>query len=411
MTTPASPPQQIPGRAAMFVLLAVVFINLMGFGILMPILPFYAQSFHAPAWQVTWAFTAFSIGNFFAEPVWGRLSDRIGRRPILIGTIAASGLGFIALAFAPTIWAVLVIRLFSGLTTGNLSTIQSYIADITPPRFRSGRIGMLGAAFALGFVAGPAMGGLLARPQLGSAGFHLPLFVAGGMSLIAALGVVLFVRESRGGGQKVAAIQGPHLAVWIEARRHPVLGRALVVTLLLTGAFSAVESTFGLWAQHRYGWGPFKLSLCFASVAITAAIAQAFVTGRLTRRYGEAVMLSTGLAIISLSLAILPLGAGIVRTIILMAVAVFGQALALPNISALISRTTAPDRQGAMLGMNMSIGALARAIGPVAGGALFSIVGADAPLFVAALVLAPAVLLAWQAEGAARRRYQKEEAH
>jgi MFS family permease len=411
MTPPASAPQQIPGRAALLVLLAVVFINLMGFGILMPILPFYAQSFHAPAWQVTWAFTAFSIGNFFAEPVWGRLSDRIGRRPILIGTIAASGLGFIALAFAPNIWAVLAVRLFSGLTTGNLSTIQSYIADITPPRFRSGRIGMLGAAFALGFVAGPAMGGLLARPQLGSAGFHLPLFVAGGMSLIAALGVILFVRESRDGGQKAPAIQGPHLAVWIEARRHPVLGRALVVTLLLTGAFSAVESTFGLWAQHRYGWGPFKLSLCFASVAITAAIAQAFVTGRLTRRYGEAVMLATGLAIISLSLAILPLGEGIIRTIVLMAVAVFGQALALPNISALISRTTAPDRQGAMLGMNMSIGALARAAGPVAGGALFSIVGADAPLFVAALVLAPAVLLAWQAEGAARRRYQKDEAH
>jgi DHA1 family tetracycline resistance protein-like MFS transporter len=394
----------------MFVLLAVVFINLMGFGILMPILPFYAQSFHAPAWQVTWVFAAFSIGNFFAEPVWGRLSDRIGRRPILIGTIAASGLGFVALAFAPNIWAALAIRLVSGLTTGNLSTIQSYIADITPPRLRSGRIGLLGAAFALGFVAGPAMGGLLARPQLGSAGFHLPLFVAGGMSLAAALGVILFVRESRG-GQKAPAIQGPRLAVWIEARRHPVLGRALIVTLLLTGAFSAVESTFGLWAQHRYGWGPFKLSLCFASVAVTAALAQAFVTGRLTRRYGEAVMLATGLAIIGLSLALLPLGAGILRTIFLMAFAVFGQALALPNISALISRTTAPDRQGAMLGMNMSVGALARAAGPVAGGALFSIVGADAPLFVSALVLAPAVLLAWQAEGAARRRFIKEEAH
>jgi len=398
-----------PGRAALLVLLAVVFINLMGFGILMPILPFYAQSFHAPAWQVTWVFTAFSIGNFFAEPVWGRLSDRIGRRPILIGTIAASGLGFIALAFAPNIWAALLIRLASGLTTGNLSTIQGYIADITPPKYRSGRIGMLGAAFALGFVAGPAMGGLLAKPQLGSAGFHLPLFVAGAMSLIAALGVVLFVRESRG-GQTVDAIQGPRFAVLIEAKRHPILGKALIVTLLLTGAFSAVESTFGLWAQHRYGWGPAKLSLCFASVAIVAAIAQGFVTGRLTRRYGEAAMLALGLAIIGLSLAILPLGAGIVRTIVLMAIAVFGQALALPNISALISRTTPHDRQGAMLGLNMSIGALARAAGPVAGGALFSVIGADAPLYVSALVLAPAVLLAWQAEGAAKRRFMKEEA-
>jgi MFS family permease len=391
----------------MAVLLTVVFINLVGFGILMPILPFYAQSFHAPAWQVTWVFTAFSVGNFFAEPVWGRLSDRIGRRPILIGTIAASGLGFIALAFAHTIWAALLIRLFSGLTTGNLSTIQGYIADITPPRLRSGRIGMLGAAFALGFVAGPAMGGLLAKPAMGSAGFHLPLFVAGGISLIAALGVVLFVRESHPPGS-LNPVERSRFVLWQEARRHPVLGRALIVTLLLTAAFSAVESTFGLWAQHRYGWGPSKLAICFASVAIAAAIAQGFVTGRLTRRYGEAAMLASGLTLIGLCLALLPLGEGIVRTIALMAMAVLGQALALPNISALISRTTAPDRQGAMLGLNTSIGALARATGPVAGGALFSIVGPDAPLFTAALVLAPTVLLAWQAEGAAKRRLLKE---
>jgi MFS family permease len=399
-----------PGRAALLVLLAVVFINLMGFGILMPILPFYAQSFHAPVWQVTWVFAAFSIGNVFAEPVWGRLSDRIGRRPILIGTIAASGLGFVALAFAPNIWAVLLIRLASGLTTGNLSTIQSYIADITPPKLRSGRIGLLGAAFALGFVAGPAMGGLLARPQLGGAGFHLPLFIAGAMSAVAALGVVLFVRESRI-ARTPTAIAPSRGAVWTEARRHPVLGRALSITLLLTLAFSAVESTFGLWAQHRYGWGPFKLSVCFASVAVTAALAQGFITGRLTRRFGEAAMLATGLVVIAVALAALPFGAGIVRTIAWMAIAVFGQALALPNISALISRTTAHDRQGAMLGLNMSVGALARAAGPVGGGALFSIVGADAPLFASAIILAPAILLAVQAEGAARRPVLNEEAH
>jgi MFS family permease len=392
------------------VLLAVVFINLMGFGILMPILPFYAQSFHAPAWQVTWVFAAFSIGNVFAEPVWGRLSDHIGRRPILIGTIAASGLGFVALAFAPNIWAVLLIRLASGLTTGNLSTIQSYIADITPPKLRAGRIGLLGAAFALGFVAGPAMGGLLARPQLGGAGFHLPLFIAGAMSAVAALGVVLFVRESRI-ARTPTAVAPSRSAVWTEARRHPVLGRALLITLLLTLAFSAVESTFGLWAQHRFGWGPFKLSVCFASVAVTAALAQGFVTGRLTRRFGEAAMLATGLVVIAVALAVLPLGAGIVRTIALMAIAVFGQALALPNISALISRTTSHDRQGAMLGLNMSVGALARTAGPVGGGALFSIVGADAPLFASAIILAPAILLALQAEGAARRPAFNQEAH
>jgi MFS family permease len=390
----------------MLVLLLVVFVNLVGFGILMPILPFYAQAFHAPAWQVTWMFTAFSIGNFFAEPVWGRLSDRIGRRPILLGTIFCSGLGFIALAFAPNIWVALAVRLLTGLTTGNLSTIQGYIADITPPRFRAGRIGLLGAAFALGFVAGPALGGLLASPQLGLAGFRAPLVVAGALSILAALGVALFVRESR--QRSAISGDGLRLTLLAEARRHPVLGRALVVTLLYTSAFAAAESTFGLWAQNRFGWGPRQLSYAFAAVAVTAALAQGFLTGRLTRRYGEALMLALGLTIISVTLALQPLGAGMDRSIVLLALTVFGQALALPNISALISRTTSPDRQGAMLGLNMSVGAFSRAIGPVMGGALFSIVGADAPLYAAAVAVAPAILLSWQAEEAARRQRLKE---
>jgi len=397
------------GRPAMLVLLLVVFVNLVGFGILMPILPFYAQAFHAPAWQVTWMFAAFSIGNFFAEPIWGRLSDRIGRRPILLGTIFCSGLGFIGLAFAPNLWIALAVRLLTGLTTGNLSTIQSYIADITPPRFRAGRIGLLGAAFALGFVAGPGLGGLLARPQYGLAGFRAPLLVAGVLSILAAAGVALFVRESR---QRTAtsAAEGLRLSLLGEARRHPVLGRALIVTLLYTSAFAAAESTFGLWAQDRFGWGPRQLSYAFAAVAVTAALAQGFLTGRLTRRYGEAVMLAAGLAIISATLALQPLGAGMNRSIALLALTVFGQALALPNISALISRTTSPDRQGAMLGLNMSVGAASRAIGPVVGGALFSLAGPDAPLYAAAVAVAPAILLSWQAEEAARRLRRRETA-
>ncbi|HEY4031071.1 MAG TPA: MFS transporter [Caulobacteraceae bacterium] len=407
MSAPASDPAPSPpGRPAMLVLLLVVFVNLVGFGILMPILPFYAQAFRAPAWQVTWMFTAFSIGNFFAEPIWGRLSDRIGRRPILLGTIFCSGLGFIGLAFAPNIWTALAVRLLTGLTTGNLSTIQGYIADITPPRFRSGRIGLLGAAFALGFVAGPALGGLLAHPQAGLAGFRAPLIVAGALSILAAAGVALFVRESR--ERSSISGDGLHLSLLGEARRHPVMGRALVVTLLYTSAFAAAESTFGLWAQNRFGWGPRQLSYAFAAVAVTAAIAQGFVTGRLTRRYGEAMMLAAGLTIISATLALQPLGAGMDRSVVLLALTVFGQALALPNISALISRTTSPDRQGAMLGLNMSVGAFSRAIGPVMGGALFSLVGADAPLYAAAVAVAPAILLSWQAEEAARRQRLKE---
>jgi MFS family permease len=382
----------------MLVLLLIVFVNLTGFGILMPILPFYAQAFRAPAWQVTWMFTAFSLGNFIAEPVWGRLSDRIGRRPILLGTIFASGLGFVGLAFAPSIWVALAIRLVSGLTTGNLSTIQGYIADITPPERRSGRIGLLGAAFALGYVAGPAMGGLLVRPQAQAAAFQRPLFLAAGLSFLAALGVALFVRESR------RHTDSPRLTLrlMVEARRDPVLGRALLISGLYACAFAAVESTFGLWTQHRYGWGPRQLSYAFVAVAVIAALAQGLVTGRLSQRFGEGPMLTLGLAMIAVTLALQPIGAGPPFTVALLALTVLGQALTLPNISALISRTTPQDRQGAMLGLNTAVGALSRAAGPVMGGALFSIVGPNAPMIVAALLTAPAIVLAWRAGQAAR---------
>jgi MFS family permease len=383
----------------MAILLLVVFVNLMGFGIVMPILPFYAEALHAPAWQVTLMFSAFSIGNVIAEPLWGRLSDRIGRRPILIGTIFASGLGFLALAFAPTIGLALAARLLGGLTTGNLSTIQGYIADITPAPKRAGRIGLLGAAFALGFVAGPALGGLLAEPALGLAGFRSPLYVAASLSFLAALGVILMVRESRPPGAD--APSGGALALMNEVRRHPVLGRALGVAVLLGSAFAAVESTFGLWTQHRFGWGPRQLSWCFVAAAITAALAKGLVTGRLTERFGEGRMLAAGLILIAVTLALQPLGAGQAPSVVLLGLTVLGQALALPNVSALISRTTAPGRQGTMLGVNTAAGALARAAGPTAGGALFSFAGPDAPFYAAAALLVPALILAWAAEKAA----------
>lgn len=390
------------GGPALAVLLLVVFINLVGFGILLPLLPYYAQSFDAPAWQVTWIFTAFSIGNFFAEPVWGRLSDRIGRRPILIFTVTCSALGFLALAFAPNIWMALLLRFLGGLTTGNLSTIQGYIADVTPPERRAGRMGYLGAAYGVGFVIGPAIGGLLAHDAAGSAGFRLPLIIAAGLSFVAALGIVLFVKESR--TRHVRAQQTtPHISLR-QAAANPVLSRILAVTFLFITAFAAAESTFGLWTQRRFDWGPRELSLCFSTVALTAALAQGFLTGPLTRRYGEAVMLTAGLTILCLTLALQPLGQGQAHTIMLLALTVFGQSLILPNISALLSRTTSPDSQGAVLGLNQAMGALARASGPVMGGALFAIVGPSAPFYAGALLVAPAIWLAWQAERAARKQ-------
>ena len=395
-TVPAAPP--VHSARALYVLLLVVFINLVGFGLVIPLLPFYAQSLKAEPWQITALFSAYSLGQFFAEPFWGRLSDRIGRRPVLIVTILANTASYIALAFAPNIWVAFAIRLVGGFGSGNISTIQGYMADVTPPEKRAGRMGLLGSAFGAGFVVGPALGGLLAHPEAGQIGFQIPLFVAAGMAALASLGVFLFVVESRSPSAPDAP--RPHRREALEAAKvHPVLSRVLLVTLVSTAAFAGMESIFGLWTHARFDWGPRQVGLCFAVIGI-ASIGQGAVTGRLARRFGEPRVLTTGLSIIAFSLAITPFAPSGAAVPLFVGLTAFGQSLVFPCVAALISRSTSPDQQGEMLGLNMAAGSLARMVGPLLAGPLFGL-AIGGPYWFGALLTLPAIWLAMKiAQGA-----------
>jgi len=385
-TTPAHSPR------ALYVLLLVVFINLVGFGIVIPLLPFYARALNAEPWQITALFSAYSLGQFVAEPFWGRLSDRIGRRPVLIITILANTAAYVALAFAPNIAVAFVVRLASGIATGNISTIQGYMADVTPPEKRAARLGLLGAAFGMGFVVGPALGGLLAHPDAGPLGFQIPLFVAAGLAAVASLGVFLFVVESRAPSDP--ATPRPHRRdALITARAHPVLSRVLLVTLVSTAAFAGMESVFGLWTHARFDWGPRQVGLCFAVIGVVASIGQGAVTGRLARRFGEPRVLTVGLSIIAVTLFLTPFVPSAALVPVIVGGTAFGQSLVFPCVAALISRNTPPDRQGEMLGLNMAAGSLARMVGPLIAGSLFGLAIGGPYWFGAALML-PAVWLA-----------------
>ncbi|HEY9217511.1 MAG TPA: MFS transporter, partial [Phenylobacterium sp.] len=160
------------GRLTLAVLLLIVFMSLIGFGVVIPLLPFYAQVFDAEPWQVTLMFSVFSAGQFVGELTWGRLSDRIGRKPVLLITIFTSGLGYVALAYAPGIWLAILARFVAGFFSGNISTIQGYMVDISPPERLAGRLGLIGGAFGIGFVVGPALGGYLFQEGVGEAGFR-----------------------------------------------------------------------------------------------------------------------------------------------------------------------------------------------------------------------------------------------
>jgi len=389
------------GAAALYTLLSVMFINMLGFGVIVPFLPFYAASFHAAPWQIGLVFSAYSLGSFVGEPFWGRLSDRIGRKPILISTVTANCLCYGALAFAPNIWAAIVIRIIGGMAAGNGSVVQGYIADVTPVQLRAGRMARLGAAYNLGFILGPFVGGVLAKPSAGTAGYHLPLLLSSGLCLCSAIGIALVVKESRARRQH----EGRQPSRWVMfgyAARHPVVGRLMLLTFSVGVAFTAIESTFALWAQHRFGWVPRDIGLCFGITGAVSACCQFLLTGPLSRRFGEGNMLAVGMAGTVICTALQPFSDGHLLTVGLMALMALSQSVAFPNSGALLSRSVDPDHQGQIMGLNNATGALARVVGPQCGLGLlgFSI---NAAFYFGALIVAPAIYLALGAGKASQR--------
>mgnify|MGYP001552487632 FL=1 len=380
-------------KAALPTLLAVIFVNLVGFGIVVPLLPFYAKSFQAPAWQMALIFSAYAMGAFFGEPFWGRMSDRIGRKPILISTVCGNCLCYFALAFAPNIWIAFLVRLLGGMASGNASVIQGYIADVTPENKRTSRMSYLSAAYNLGFIVGPALGGLLAHPSAGHDGFRIPLIVASGLAAVCALGIVLFVKESRTHPHHEFEDGPARWAVMGRALTHPVIARLMLVTLLAGSAFMSVEFVFGLWSAARFGWGPREVGLAFAVVGIVAAFCQLLLTGRLSERYGEARVLAAGMALTALATIAMPFSQG-AMVVVLLAISALGQSVAWPNVSALISRHAEREHQGQYQGLNNATGALARLTGPLAAGLVFASLGVDAPFYLAGALVLPAIFFA-----------------
>ncbi|WP_293906597.1 MFS transporter [Phenylobacterium sp.] len=380
-------------RRALIVLLAVIYLMIAGFGLVIPLLPFFAKAFHASAWQVTLLFSAFSVGQFIGEPIWGKLSDRIGRRPVMIATIAMVGVSYAALAFAPNIAVAFAIRFLTGIFAGNISTLQGAMADITPPEKRAQRMGIMGAAFSAGFTTGPAIGGFLAQPSRGALGFQLPLLVAAGFALASALAVVFLVRETR---PKTAVpprgqVRTPRLQ---EGFGHPIIGRVVMISFIVVVGFAGIEATYGLWTEARFGWGPKQIGAAFMGIGLLGAVCQGWLSGRLARRYGEARTLMGGLAFMGVGIATQGLAPTWPIAIVGFALVCIGQSICFPNISALISRAAPPDRQGEMLGLNMSGMAAARIGGPVAAGALFSMVSVGAPFAFSAVLVLPALWFA-----------------
>jgi len=380
-------------KGTMALLLVTVFLNIAGFSLILPLLPFYGKLFGASSFAVACLFAAYSLGNVFGEIFWGRRSDGMGRKPVLMITTAGAALSYVAFAFAPGLAAALAIRVVTGFFSGTMGVVQGAIADITPPAVRARNMGYFGAAFNLGFATGPAIGGLLARPEQGLAGFHLPIFAAALLATGASLWATFALRETRPAGATVRAAPSYGEAV-VFVRGHPVLLRLFVIAFCGVAAFGSMEAISGLWTEHNFGWTAHEVGLTFLAVGGAGLAVQALLIGPLVKRWGEARIILAGLCVLIAAMLLQPLIRLPAASVMLMALLMVGHSLAFPNAGALVSRNTPPDRQGSVMGLNMASNALSRIVGPPFFGWVYALSG-DLPYYACALMIAGMIPVAW----------------
>lgn len=381
----------------MTVLFAIVFIDLIGFGLVIPLLPFYAELHGASPELVTLAMASYSAAQLVAAPILGRLSDRWGRRPILIVSLAGSTLSYLWLGFAYGLWVIFASRLLAGACAGNIAAAQAYIGDVTRPEERARGMGMIGAAFGLGFILGPALGGLLAGSEPTPQALALPAFVAAGLSFLALLGVLFVLPESLPPERRGARSRKRSEMV-LDALRRPEMRRLVLLYFIVIVAFAGMETTFAMWAERQFGWGPAQVGGVLAYVGVLSAAVQGGLIGRLARRFGEERLLVAGLAAICVGLIVTPLAYSLPALLGGTAFMALGMGLTQPSISSLLSRAAGRERQGETMGVAQSAGSFARIVGPALAGVLFGAFGRQAPFWSGALILAVAVLLAWRLE-------------
>jgi len=353
-------------RSPLLVIFITVFIDLVGFGIVIPVLPFYAEGtkFGATPREVGLLFASYSVMQLVFAPVLGRLSDKYGRRPVLLISLLGTSLGFLILGFATTLWMLFLGRIIDGISGGNISTAQAYIADVTTKEDRAKGMGLIGAAFGLGFVFGPAIGGVLSRW-----GINVPFLFAGTLAFANAILLYFTLPETVTPDHpaRASAASGRGWGQLIASLKNPRLGFVMTVYFLSIVAFSIMTAVFSLFMMFRLGYDAFHNGWVFAYVGIISAIIQGGLIGKLVKRFGEPALVIIGSLLFSASLFATPFigpAIGLMGILLTGAVSSIGNALNAPSLSSLASKSASAGEQGGVLGAMQSVASLARAVGP-----------------------------------------------
>jgi multidrug resistance protein len=375
-------------RSPLMIVFVTVFIDLLGFGIIIPLLPFYAETFGAHAFTVAMLSTSFSLMQFIFAPIWGRLSDRIGRRPIIVFGLLGSCLSYLAFGLATSLTALFAARVFAGIAGANIPTAQAVIADITTPENRAKGMGLVGAAFGLGFIFGPAIGGYLSQ-----FGYATPAFFASALSLANFTAAWFLLPETLKPEHRAIERVG-RLDALRAALARPHLPLLLLIGFLVVAAFSGFESTFALFAERQYGFGAESIGYVFAFVGVVLVIVQGFLVGRTVKVIGEHHVVPISLAIVAIGLLMIPGTQTVASLLMANGVLAVGMGFNSPALMALISRYTAAEDQGGVLGLTQSLNSLARIVGPMWGGYAFDHIGIGVPYVSSAAVMGVACALA-----------------
>jgi len=373
------------------VLFLIVTVDLIGFGIVIPLLPFFGEHFDASPAQIGLLMATYSAAQFLSAPFWGQLSDRIGRRPVLLWTMAGAFCAYLWLGHSESLLSLFLARAFGGFMAGNISTAFAYVADVTTEKTRAKGMGLIGAAFSIGFILGPAIGGVLAGSDPLTADYRSPSYAAAALSLLALVLGFVMLRESVPAEQRAkasAASRPSRLRTLFKALSVPGVRMLILMSFLATLAFAGLESTFAMWSRRQFGWGPEQNGYLFTLIGFIAALVQGGLMGRLSAWVGIERLIVGGAVVLALGLIAVPFCDSVPMLVAVMTVCGLGFSVMTPAMNTAISLRGASGVQGGLMGVTRSATTLSRMIGPVVAGGAFGFIGLNAPYIAGAGIMA-----------------------
>lgn len=380
---------------SLWILMAAAFIDMVGFAMVFPLLPFYAMRLGGADWIIGPLIASFSIAQLASSPLWGRLSDRIGRRPILLIGLSAAGVAYIVFGLANSVWLLFLSRFVQGAGGGTTGVIQAYVSDSTDAADRAKGLGWLSASTSAGVMIGPAIGSLAAHW-----GPAAPGFLAAGLCALNVLFAWRYLPESRS-GQVHAPRRSIRAAVW-HVMRHPgePVPRLIWIYASGMGAFASMSAVMALYLHSRFGITEKTIGWIFLYIGALSVVMRALVLGWLVDRLGETRVMQIGAMVLVLGLALYPVPPTIWLAGLVIPLVPMGTALLFPSVTALSSGRSDPKEVGQTMGVQQAYGGMARVLGPMWSTPVFQLLGRGAPFEVAAVLMAGVLLMALQVRGA-----------